>query len=70
MLLRNYAKDVSGFFTRVLSKITAVTALQYLTTDLLVKLNMHLCNSANGLHKLKRKETNTTTKKNINFAKN
>jgi len=30
MLLRNYAKDVKGFFTRILSKITAVTALQYL----------------------------------------
>ena len=30
MLLRNYAKDVNGFFVRVLSKITAVTALQYL----------------------------------------
>ena len=30
MLLRNYAKDVTGIFTRVLSKITAMTALQYL----------------------------------------
>jgi len=30
MLLRNYAKDVAGFFIRVLSKITAATALQYL----------------------------------------
>jgi hypothetical protein len=30
MLLRNYAKDTAGIFTRVLSKITAVTALQYL----------------------------------------
>jgi DNA-binding MarR family transcriptional regulator len=30
MLLRNYAKDVTGIFTRVLAKITAVTALQYM----------------------------------------
>jgi hypothetical protein len=30
MLLRNYAKDVNGIFTRILAKITAVTALQYL----------------------------------------
>ena len=30
MLLRNYAKDTAGIFTRVLAKITAVTALQYL----------------------------------------
>jgi hypothetical protein len=30
MLLRNYAKDTMGIFTRILSKITAVTALQYL----------------------------------------
>jgi hypothetical protein len=30
MLLRNYAKDTAGVFIRVLSKIAAVTALQYL----------------------------------------
>jgi hypothetical protein len=30
MLLRNYAKDTAGIFIRVLSKITAITALQYL----------------------------------------
>ena len=30
MLLRNYAKDTAGIFIRVSSKITAVTALQYL----------------------------------------
>jgi hypothetical protein len=29
MLARNYAKDTQGVFTRGLSKITAVTALQY-----------------------------------------
>jgi len=30
MIRRNYAKDTAGIFTRILSKITAVTALQYL----------------------------------------
>ncbi|KAA6317878.1 hypothetical protein EZS27_032035 [termite gut metagenome] len=30
LLLRNYAKDVKGIFTRVLAKITSMTALQYL----------------------------------------
>jgi hypothetical protein len=30
LLIRNYAKDVGGIFTRVLAKITAITALQYL----------------------------------------
>jgi hypothetical protein len=29
MLLRNYAKDVTGIFTRVLAKISTITALQY-----------------------------------------
>jgi hypothetical protein len=30
LLLRNYAKDVAGIFTRILAKIAAITALQYL----------------------------------------
>jgi len=30
MMIRNYAKDVNGIFTRILAKITAITALQYL----------------------------------------
>ena len=30
MMIRNYAKDVRGLFTRVLSKISAFTFLQYL----------------------------------------
>lgn len=30
LMVRNYAKDVNGIFTRVLAKITAITALQYL----------------------------------------
>jgi hypothetical protein len=30
LLVRNYAKDVTGIFTRVLAKIAAITALQYL----------------------------------------
>lgn len=30
MMIRNYAKDVRGLFTRVLGKITAFTVLQYL----------------------------------------
>jgi len=30
MLIRNYAKDVKGIFTRVISKISALTALQYI----------------------------------------
>jgi hypothetical protein len=30
LLIRNYAKDVSGIFTRILAKITTMTALQYL----------------------------------------
>jgi ACT domain-containing protein len=30
MLLRNYAKDVNGIFIRMLAKITAITALQYI----------------------------------------
>ena len=30
MLTRNYAKDTSGIFTRILAKITAATALQYI----------------------------------------
>jgi len=30
LLLRNYAKDVEGIFTRILAKVTAITALQYL----------------------------------------
>ena len=30
MMARNYAKDTKGVFIRILSKITAVTALQYL----------------------------------------
>jgi hypothetical protein len=29
LLVRNYAKDVIGIFTRVLAKIAAITALQY-----------------------------------------
>jgi hypothetical protein len=28
-MIGNYAKDVYGIFTRVLAKITAITALQY-----------------------------------------
>jgi hypothetical protein len=28
-MIRNYAKDVDGIFTRVLTKIAAITALQY-----------------------------------------
>ena len=30
LLARNYAKDTTGIFTRILAKITAVTALQYM----------------------------------------
>ncbi|KAA6315771.1 hypothetical protein EZS27_033823, partial [termite gut metagenome] len=30
LLLRNYAKDVKGIFTRVLAKMASITALQYL----------------------------------------
>jgi hypothetical protein len=30
LMIRNCAKDVSGIFTRVMAKITAITALQYL----------------------------------------
>lgn len=30
LMIRNYAKEVNGIFTRVLAKITAITALQYL----------------------------------------
>jgi hypothetical protein len=30
MLVRNYAKEIDGIFTRVLAKITAITALQYI----------------------------------------
>ena len=30
MLARNYAKDTTGIFTRILAKITTVTALQYM----------------------------------------
>jgi hypothetical protein len=30
LLLRNYAKDVTGIFTRILAKIASMTALQYL----------------------------------------
>jgi hypothetical protein len=30
MMVRNYAKDIAGVFTRILAKIAAVTALQYL----------------------------------------
>jgi len=30
MMTRNYAKDIAGVFTRILAKITAATALQYL----------------------------------------
>jgi hypothetical protein len=30
MLLRNYAKDVDGIFSRILAKITAATALQFI----------------------------------------
>ena len=30
MLARNYAKDTTGIFTRILAKITSVTALQYM----------------------------------------
>ena len=30
LLIRNYAKDVSGIFIRILAKIAAITALQYL----------------------------------------
>lgn len=30
MMMRNYAKDVKGLFTKVLGKITAFTVLQYL----------------------------------------
>lgn len=30
MIIRNYAKDVEGIFTRIISKITALTVLQYI----------------------------------------
>ena len=30
MMIRNYAKDVNEIFTRILAKITAITAMQYL----------------------------------------
>jgi hypothetical protein len=30
LLLRNYAKEVSGIFTRVLAKIASITVLQYI----------------------------------------
>jgi hypothetical protein len=30
MLLRNYAKDADGIFSRILAKITAATALQFI----------------------------------------
>jgi hypothetical protein len=37
MLIRNYAKNTTGIFTRILAKIAAATALQYLN-----KLNNRL----------------------------
>jgi hypothetical protein len=30
LMIRNYAKDVKGIFTRILAKITAITAFQYI----------------------------------------
>ena len=30
MMIRNYAKDVNGIFTRIISKISALTILQYI----------------------------------------
>jgi len=30
MMIRNYAKDLNGIFTRILAKITTITALKYL----------------------------------------
>jgi hypothetical protein len=53
MLIRNYAKNANGLFSRVLAKVSAMTVLQYinklLTISLLEESSMHYYpNSANG----------------------